>query len=560
VTVTPLSRPAGSSARPTRTYDVVVVGGGHNGLVAAFYLAKAGRRVLVVERREIVGGACVTEEFAPGYRASTGAYILSMLRPAIWKDLRLRERGVVTDDAGPSLNLFPDGADLLLDDDPDQAAEAVRRFSKTDAEALPEVEDQLLRLAGLLVPTFDLTAFNVGALHTRDRRTLTALLRSAVRSRKDLDEALFLLTTSATHYLTERFESPYVRAALGWHSINDSLNGPSTLGTAYVLLHDHVSHEPGGGLRRWGFVRGGMGRVTELMAEAAREVGAEIRVGVGVERILTRRSGDDVRVTGIQLEDGTVVAAGLVLSNADPVHTFDRLCDPSDLPADFLRAVRNIRIDGTSIKINLALDRLPAARGQDGSGPQGYHHGVIELGPTLDVLDLQQAEARAGIPAVGAHIEMCFPTVHDPSLAPEGKHVATVDINSQPYSLADGDWDSMKEKVADRVLNELDDYFPGISTSVLHRQVLSPLDLERVLGLTGGHALHGEMAPDQLFMNRPVRGYADYRTPISGLYLCGAGTHPGGGVSGANGRNCAAEVLRDQRGTSGLLRRRSKGS
>ncbi len=548
-----------SDARP-RQYDAVVVGGGHNGLVAAFYLAKAGKRVLVVERREIVGGCAVTEEFAPGYRASTGAYILSMLRPAIWKDLRLRERGVVTDDAGPSLNLFPDGADLLLDDDPAEAARAVRRFSPADAAALPEVEDQLLRLAGLLVPTFDLTAFNVGTLRARDGRTLRAMLGSAVRSRKDLDEALFLLTTSATHYLTERFESPYVRAALGWHSINDSLNGPSTLGTAYVLLHDHVSHEPGGGLRRWGFVRGGMGRVTELMAEAAREAGAEIRTGVGVERILTTGTGDDVRATGVALADGSVVEAGLVLSNADPVHTFDKLCDPGDLPADFLRAVRNIRIDGTSIKINLALDRLPAARGQAGSGPQPYHRGIFELGPTLDVLDLQQAEARAGIPAVGAHIEMCFPTVHDPSLAPEGKHVATVDINSQPYSLADGDWDSVKDKIADRVLTELDDYFPGISTSVLHRQVLSPLDLERVLGITGGHALHGEMAPDQLFMNRPVRGWADYRTPISGLYLCGAGTHPGGGVSGANGRNCAAEVLRDQRKASGLLRRRSKGS
>jgi phytoene dehydrogenase-like protein len=538
------------------SYDTVVVGAGHNGLVAAFYLARAGRKVLVVERRGIVGGACVTEEFAPGYRASTGAYILSMLRPAIWIDLRLRERGIVTDDAGPSLNLFPDGADLLLDDDPAEAARAVRRFSPADAVALPEVEEQLLRLAGLLVPTFDLTAFNVGDLHRRDGRTLMSMLRSVVRSRKDLDEALFLLTTSADHYLSERFESPYVKAALGWHSINDSLNGPGTLGTAYVLLHDHVSHEPGGGLRRWGFVRGGMGQVTVKMAEAAREAGAEIRTGVGVQRILTQGSGENVSVTGVALDDGTTVSSDMVLSGADPKHTFETLCDPSDLPSDFLRAVRNIRSDGTSIKINLALDRLPAAAGQPGTGPQPYHHGVLELGPTLDVLDLQQAEARAGIAATGAHIEMCFPTVHDPSLAPEGKHVATIDINSQPYTLADGDWDSIKDGVADRVLEELDGYFPGMTSSVLHRQVLSPLDLERVLGLTGGHALHGEMAPDQLFMNRPVRGYADYRTPIAGLYLCGAGTHPGGGVSGANGRNCAGEALSDLRRGPRWLRQR----
>jgi phytoene dehydrogenase-like protein len=538
------------------SYDVVVVGAGHNGLVAAFYLARAGLKVLVVERREIVGGACVTEEFAPGYRASTGAYILSMLRPAIWKDLRLRERGIVTDDAGPSLNLFPDGADLLLDDDPDLAADAVRRFSPADAQALPEVEDQLLRLAGLLVPTFDLTAFNVADPHRRDARTLMAMVRNAVRTRRDLDEALFLLTTSADHYLNERFESPYVRAALGWHSINDSLNGPSTLGTAYVLLHDHVSHEPGGGLRRWGFVRGGMGQVTAKMAEAAREAGAEIRTGVGVERILTRGSGDSVAATGVLLADGTRVGSRLVLSGADPRHTFETLCAPADLPADFLRAVRNIRSDGTSIKMNLALDRLPVARNQADGGPQPYHRGVLELGPTLDVLDLQQAEARAGIPASGAHIEMCFPTVHDPSLAPDGKHVATIDINSQPYTLAEGDWDTIKDGVADRVLAELDGYFPGLSSSVLHRQVLSPLDLERILGITGGHALHGEMAPDQLFMNRPVRGHADYRTPISGLYLCGAGTHPGGGVSGANGRNCAGEALSDLRRGPRWLRQR----
>lgn len=529
------------------TYDAVVVGAGHNGLVAAFYLARAGRRVLVVERREIVGGACVTEEFAPGYRASTGAYILSMLRPAIWTDLELRRRGVVTDDAGPSLNLFPDGADLLLDDDPDKAADAVRRFSPADAKALTEVEEQLLRMANLLVPTFDLTAFNAGRLRGRDGRTLAALLRSTLRSRKDLDEVLFLLTTSADHYLSERFESPYVRTALGWHAINDSLNGPCTLGTAYVLLHDHVSHDPGGGLRRWGFVRGGMGQVTVAMAEAAREAGAEIRLGVGVEQILTSGTGDDVRVTGVQLADGTTVTAGTVLSGADPKHTFEKLCDPGDLPADFLRAVANIRSDGTSIKINLALDRLPAAVGRSGTGPQDYHRGVFEIGPTLDVLDMQQAEARAGIAASGAHIEMCFPTVHDPSLAPADKHIATIDVMSQPYTLAGDGWDAIKEKVADRVLVELDGYFPGISSSVLHRQVLSPLDLERIIGLTGGHALHGEMAPDQLFMNRPVRGYADYRTPIAGLYLCGAGTHPGGGVSGANGRNCAHEALRDLR-------------
>jgi phytoene dehydrogenase-like protein len=536
-------------------FDAVIVGGGHNGLVAAYYLARAGLRPVVVERREFVGGACVTEKFAPGYRASTGAYVLSMLRPAIWTDFKLVERGLQVDAAGPTLNLFPDGAHLLIDDDLAASADDIRRHSKADAEALPELEARLGRLAPLLVPSFDWTAPNLSKLRRRDLPTLARLVRTAVRNRKELTEAAYLLTTSVEQYLSERFRSPYVRTALGWHAINDSLAGPSTGGTAFVLLHDHASQDPDGGVRQWGFVRGGMGVLTAMMADAAREAGAEIRTGVGVAQVRTRRGVHGPVTTGVTLTDGTELDASIVVSNADPKHTFARLCDPADLSEDFLDAVAAIRCEGTSIKINLALDRLPHARGfgaADTDGPQPYHRGILEIGPTLDALDLQQARARSGVPATATHIELCFPTVHDPSLAPAGRHIATIDVNSQPYTLADGNWDDIKDGIADRVLSELDGYLPGLSASVLHRQVLSPLDLERVLGLTGGHALHGEMAPDQLFMNRPVRGHADYRTPIRGLYLCGAGTHPGGGVTGANGRNCAREVLRDRRS----LRRR----
>jgi phytoene dehydrogenase-like protein len=529
------------------SYDAVIVGAGHNGLVAAFYLARAGLRTLVLERRDIVGGACVTEEFAPGYRASTGAYVLSMLRPAIWADLRLVERGLEVDPAGPTLNLFPDGAHLLLDDDLDTSADDVARFSKADAAALAPFEAELGRLAGVLVPTFDLTAVNLSRLHRRDLPTLKALAGLTFRERGQLTEAAYLLTTSVDQYLSERFTSPFVRTAMGWHAINDSTAGPATGGTAFVLLHDHASQDPDGGVRQWGFVRGGMGVLTAMMADAAREAGAEIRTEAAVARILSTPGPDGPRVSGVALADGTVLDSRLVLSGADPKHTFQHLCDPADLPESFLGAVGTIRAEGTSIKINLALERLPHVRGQsrDGDGVQPYHRGILEIGPTLDVLDLQQAQARGGVAATGTHIEMCFPTVHDPSLAPEGRHIATIDVNSQPYTLAEGHWDDTKEQVADRVLSELADYLPGLPASVLHRQVLSPLDLERVLGLTGGHALHGEMAPDQLFVNRPVRGFADYRTPVAGLYLCGAGTHPGGGVTGANGRNCAREVLRD---------------
>jgi phytoene dehydrogenase-like protein len=533
-----------------KRYDAIIVGGGHNGLVAAFYLANAGLRPLVVERREIVGGACVTEEFAPGYRASTGAYVLSMLRPAIWQDFRLIERGLRVDPAGPTLNLFPDGAHLLLDDDLDATADDVRRFAKVDADALPEFEQRLSRIAPLLVPTFDWTAPNLSRIRRRDLPTLSRLAGTVLRNRRQLTEAAYLLTTSVDQYLSERFTSPYVRTALGWHAINDSVAGPSTGGTAFVLLHDHASEDPGGGVRQWGFVRGGMGVLTAMLADAAREAGAEIRTGVGVDRVNTRRGANGPIATGVVLSDGTELATSTVLSNADPKHTFLRLCEAADLPDGFRASVATIRCEGTSIKINLALDRLPHVRGfgtADTAAAQPYHRGIVEIGPTLDVLDRHQAQARSGVPATGSHIELCFPTVHDASLAPAGRHIATIDVNSQPYTLATGRWDDIKDGIADRVLTELEEYLPGLGASVLHRQVLSPLDLERVLGLTGGHALHGEMAPDQLFMNRPVRGHADYRTPIRGLYLCGAGTHPGGGVTGANGRNCAREVLRDRR-------------
>ncbi len=311
-----------------------------------------------------------------------------------------------------------------------------------------------------------------------------------------------------------------------------------------MLLHDHASEEAEGGVRRWGFVRGGIGRVTEAMADAVRALGAEIRTGAEVEAIVSSAG----HAVGVRLASGEELAAPVVVSNADPKRTFLGLCDEADLPDDFVDRIRAYRCEGTSIKINLALSALPTVSGQPaGAGPQPYHHGVMEVSPFLEELDRQQADARDGIAADPAHIEICFPTVHDPSLAPEGKHVATIDVNSQPYSLGAPGWDAIREDRADRAIDQLERHFPGLSGLIEHRQVLTPLDLERQLGLTGGHALHGEMSAEQLFALRPVRGWGRYRTPLRGLYLCGAGTHPGGGVTGANGRNAAREVLIDAR-------------
>lgn len=534
-----------SNARPasgaSRTWDAVIIGGGHNGLVAGFYLARAGLRTLILERRPFVGGACNTEGFAPGYRASTGAYVLSMMRPAVWNDMRLAERGIVVDEAGPTLNLYPDGASYLIGDDMDANIEATKPFSPSDARALPAFEDELSDVVKAVLPIFDMTAPDPRVRGLDDLRTLTTMSRLAAKNRKHLNELIQLFTSSATQVLAERFDSEHVRAALGWHAINDSIAGPSTPGTAFVLMHDHASDTGDAGVRQWGFVRGGMGVLTERMADAAREAGATVRCDAEVESVLTK--GD--RAVGVRLTSGEEILATRVLSNADPKRTFLGLCKDAGLPEDFVREVEAYSCMGTSMKINLGLSALPHAKGQPNDGPQPYHHGIIEVHRFIAEMDLQQAQAAYGIAVEDSHVELCFPTVHDPSLAPEGKHVATIDVNSQPFHLRESTWDEIKETRADQVIAQLEGYFPGLSGMIEHRQVLSPLDLERLMGLTGGHALHGDMAPHQLLFMRPVRGWAKYRTPLKGLYLCGAGTHPGGGVTGANGRNAAREVLRD---------------
>ncbi len=524
-------------------YDAAIIGGGHNGLVAAYYLAREGLSTVVLERRDIVGGCCVTEEFAPGYRASTGAYVLSMLREQIWSDMKLVERGIVVDPAGPSLHLFADGTRLQLSEDTGEAVSAIRKLSARDADAYPSFEEHLAELAGLVTPLIDTTPPSPRPASAADLASLLKVGKLAAGKRDLINEALFLFTTSVTQFLEERFENEYVKAAIGWHVINDSIAGPSSPGSAYILLHDHAGEDTEAGARSWGFVRGGIGRLTEAMAEAAREAGAEIRTGAEVEEIVV----EGERATGVRLADGEVIIAARVLSNADPKTTFLGLVPKGSLPEPFAASVRAYRCQGTSMKINLAVDRLPVATGMPGEGVQGYHRGIMEVNQPLADMDRAQAEAQAGRPADDPHVEMCIPTVHDASLAPDGHHVLTIDVNSQPYELAEGSWDEIADEVADRAIAKLETYFPGLTGSILHRQVLSPLGLERLLGISGGHALHGDMAFDQLFTLRPVRGWSEYRTPVEGLWLCGAGTHPGGGVTGANGRNCAREVLREAR-------------
>ena len=543
-----MSESEASRGSRTRSFDVVVVGGGHNGLVAAGYLARAGLRTVVVERRPIVGGACTTEEFAPGFRASPGAYVLSLLRPAIWRDFSLRARGLEVLEAAPTLNVFRDGARLTLHEDLAATARELSTFDPADGAAFAAFSEEMHAIAGMLGPWFDRPP--PGAPGWMNPGSLRTLARAAPTARRHGLAAANLFATSARDYLEQRFRSEHVRAALGWDAISNTLAGPATPGTAYALLHEHAASALGG--QTWGFVRGGMGEVTGLLADAAREAGAEIRTEAEVESIEV----DAGRAAAVRLVSGEAIGATTVLSNADPKRTLLGLVDEAELPDSLLAAIRAYRSDGASMKINLAVGELPQIVGTP-AGPQPYHRGLTQLTLPLAEMDRDQASARDGIPAEAPHVEICVPSALDDSLAPPGRHVVTLGVRSQPYRLAGTTWDEQREQVADRIIEELATMVPNLPGSVIARQVLTPLDLERTLALTGGHHLHGDMSPDQLGPLRPVLGLGGYRTPIEGLYLCGAGTHPGGGVTGANGRNCAARVLADRKRprTRGRFRR-----
>ena len=525
-------------ALPRGPLDVIVVGAGHNGLVAATYLARAGLRVAVLERRELIGGACTTEEFAPGYRASPGAYVLSLLRPQIWSDFGLRERGLEVLEAAPTLNVFRDGSRLTLHDDVAATARELGRFDPLDGRAFPAFVEELNAIAGLLSPWFDRPA--PGAPGWARRGAGRALATTVRRARGVALPALKLFATSAREFLEARFRSERTGAALGWDSISNTLAGPSTPGTAYSLLHEHAAATLGG--QTWGFVRGGMGQVTTLLGDAAREAGVEILTDAPVRRIVVQGG----RVAGVELEAGEVLRAPLVVSNADPKRTLLELVEPADLDERTLASIRAYRCEGASMKINLAVGEPPQIAGTP-AGLQPHHSGLIQLTVPLEKMDRDQEEARRGAPAEVPHVELCVPTALDPALAPPGRHVVTLGFRSQPYRLAGGDWDGERERVADRLIEELGSMIPNLPGSVIARQVLTPLDLERTLALTGGHHLHGDMSPDQLGPLRPAIGLGGYRTTLPGLYLCGAGTHPGGGVTGANGRNAAIRVIADRR-------------
>lgn len=535
----------------TGACDAIIIGAGHNGLVCAFYLARAGMRVRILERRDVVGGAAVTEEFHPGFRNSVASYTVSLLQPRVIADMKLAERGYRVIER-PISNFLPQEANasgggyLKLGGGLERTQAEFRRFSARDARVLPAYYDTLETVAEVLRALALKSPPNVGD----GLRTLIdgaaqglGLARLSLAQKRDVLE---LFTKSARGFLDSWFESEAVKAAFGFDAVVGNYASPDTPGSAYVLLH-HVFGEVNGKKGAWGHSVGGMGRITALMAEVCREAGVEISLESPVAKVQV----DGGKVAGVRLESGEEIAAARVIANVGPKLLYERMLDAGDLPDEFRRRVRGFKVGSGTFRMNVALSELPrfACLPETRKGELGEHHqsGII-IAPTLDYMDRAFLDAKAHGWSKAPIIEMLIPSTVDDSLAPEGCHVASLFCQQFDPAL---DWDVHEDAAADTIINTVEHYAPGFRAAILGRQVLSPLGLERRFGLAGGDIMHGAMSLDQLWAARPILGNAAYRGPLRGLYMCGAGTHPGGGVTGAPGHNCAREVLADR----GLFRR-----
>ena len=536
------------------TYDCIIIGAGHNGLITAAYLAQQGKRVCVLERREMIGGCSVTESLWPGYRVSTASYVVSLLLPEIIRELKLKENGLVILPRQPSsFTPMRDGRSLILGADHQKNHQQISQFSPRDADAFVQYERLLEQVAQELEPVLNETAPDLlplpkswrklsWAKKLRDFRKGMRLQGALKRMGDKIPEGLELLAGAARPILERWFETDVLKATLATDAVIGAFASISQPGTAYVLLH-HVMGTAGGARGVWGYVQGGMGALSDSIATTCKQRGVDIETECEVVSIDVNQNA----INGVTLSDGRSIQAKIVASSVDANLTFNRFLQPQQLPADFLAAINRIDYASATAKINLALAEPPNFTCLPSSRIEPHHHGTIHICESIEEIERAYDDAKYGRPSANPIVEVTIPTSVDRTIAPEGKHIISMFVQYAPYQLADGlNWDTLKDSFADRCIERLAEYAPNVPQVIEHRQVLSPVDLERIYGLTGGNIFQGAMNLNQLHMLRPIAGWADHRTPIRGLYLCGAASHPGGGVMGACGRNAASEILRDR--------------
>ena len=524
-----------------KSYDVAIVGGGHNGLVCAAYLARAGKRVVVLERRERVGGAAMSEEVFPGFRFSVFSYVVSLLRPEIIRELELPRHGLHILPLESTLTPLRAGARageyLAQWNDHDQNRRELARHSLRDAEAYDDFGLQLHQMARLIKPILAIAPPDPASLHPRELLDLARLGRLFRGIEKRKFDALWrLLTMSSAEYLDGWFETEALKATKSASGIIGTMLGPRSPGTAYVLLH-HYMGELDGVFRAWGFAQGGNGSVSAAIAAAARSLGAEIRTNAPVQKILVANG----RARGAALESGEELSADIVVSGADPRRTFLGLVGERELPGEFIESIRRFKFRGASAKVNLALGELPDFTCLPGRG--AHLRGAISISPSLEYLERAYDDAKYGAVSARPYMDIVIPSMLDPGMAPPGKHVMSIFVQYAPYHVSGGWTDARREALGDAVVDTLAEHAPNIKSAILHRQVVTPADIERVVGLSEGNIFQGELSLQQMFFLRPAPAWARYRTPVDGLWQCGSGTHPGGGVMGASGRNAAFAIL-----------------
>ncbi|MBL8057561.1 MAG: NAD(P)/FAD-dependent oxidoreductase [Anaerolineales bacterium] len=523
-------------------YDALIIGGGHNGLVAAAYLARAGKKVLVLERRPVLGGAAVTEELYPGFKYTVFSYVVSLLRPEIIRDLELARHGLTILPLPSTFTPLPNGDYLAAWDDHDATRREIHRHSPHDAEAYDDYGRQMFRMAMAVKPILSMVPPDPTSLSPND---LFGLLKlgghAAGLTQADFYNLAKLMTMSAADLLDEWFECAPLKGTKSASGIIGTFLGPRSPGTAYVLLH-HYMGEIDGAFRAWGFAKGGTGGISQAIASAARALGVEIRTEAPVAQVIVKNG----RAAGVALANGDEIYARYVLSSLDPQRTFLKLVDPAQLPGDFVDAIRRFKIRGSSGKVNLALDALPnfTAQPLPASGDSPLHRGAVSISPSVDYIERAYDQAKYGHFARRPYIDCIFPSVIDPAMAPPGKHVMSCFVQYAPYELEGGWNDAQREAFGDAVVDTLAEYAPNLKQIILHRQVLTPVDIEQTTGLTQGNIFQGDLALHQLFFLRPVAQWAQYRTPLANFWQCGSGTHPGGGIMGASGRLAALELLK----------------